>query len=334
MALRRAGWYVVGVEPDPVRAAAAVAVGAVDSVGEPQPCDLAVVATPVEALAGVALKLLEAGAAVVTDVGSVKTPVAEAVSDPRFVAGHPMAGNEQEGLVGANADMFRGAVWVLTPMPHTDDRALAEVRKIVVSMGAHVIALTPQRHDALVAVVSHVPHLAAAALTRVAHRRSAEHRAVLRLAAGGFRDMTRVAAGHPAVWLDICSTNRVAIVAALDELTDELAELRRIVSEGERTELLTMLEAARRTRLSMPTTTTDPSHLIEMRIPVPDEKGQLARITTLAADLDANIYDIHILHSSEGPQGTVTILVDGDAASRLCDGLRELGYSPLLASLE
>ena len=334
MALRRADWHVVGVEPDPERAAEAVAVGAVDSVGEPRPCELAVVATPVDALADVAMRLLEAGAAVVTDVGSVKTPVAEAVTDSRFVAGHPMAGNEQEGLAGASADLFRGAVWVLTPTSHTDDCALAEVSKTVVGMGAHVIALTPQRHDALVAVVSHVPHLAAATLTRMAHRHSSEHRAVLRLAAGGFRDMTRVAAGHPAIWPDICSANRIAIVSALDELIGELAELRRIVSRSERTELLARLEAARRTRLSLPTTATEPSHLAELRVPVPDEKGQLAKITTLAADLDVNIYDIHILHSTEGPKGTVVLLVDSDAASRLGDGLEALGYSPLLAVLE
>ena len=334
MALRRAGWRVVGVEPDPERAAAAVAAGAVDLIGEPLPCDLAVVATPVEVLAEVAGRLLESGAAVVTDVGSVKAPVAAAVSDPRFVAGHPMAGNELEGVAGASADLFRGAVWVLTPTPHTDDRTLATVSGIVSGMGARVIVLTPERHDALVAVVSHVPHLTAATLTRLAHRRSSEHRAVLRLAAGGFRDMTRIAAGHPAIWPDICSANRAAIVGSLDELIAELAELRRIVSDGEQAELLSRLEAARQTRLGLPTTAPEPSQLTELRVPVPDEKGQLAKITTLASDLDVNIYDIHIVHSPEGPQGTVMLLVDDSAATRLRDSLVALGYRPLLASLD
>ena len=333
MALRAAGWHVTGIDPDPLRASAALKVGAIDAVGEAGPCDLAVVATPVGALASVARRLLAAGARVVTDVGSVKSAVAAAVPDPRFVAGHPMAGNEQEGLSGASADLFKGAVWVLTPTADTDNAALAEVREIVAGFGALVIALSPERHDALVAVVSHVPHLAAATLMRIAHRRSSEHRAVLRLAAGGFRDMTRVASGHPAIWPEICAENSAAIVDVLDELAAELAELRRIVSRDARGELLKRLQAARETRLNLPATAPEPSRLAEVRIPVPDEKGQLARITTLASDLDVNIYDLGIAHSPEGPEGVVTTLVDGEAAPRFRNGLADLGYRPVLSRL-
>ena len=238
MALRRAGWQVAGIEPDPRRAAAAVAAGAVDRIAEPGPCDLAVVATPPARLAVVAQRLLDAGAAVVTDVGSVKAPVCAAVDDPRFVGGHPMAGSEQDGLDGAVADLFRDAVWVLTPTAATDDTALAQVREVVAQFGALPIALTPERHDTLVAVVSHVPHLTAAVLMRIAEGRSSEHRALLRLAAGGFRDMTRVAAGHPAIWPDICVENRSAITEVLDELLAELEEMRGIVSGEDRGELL------------------------------------------------------------------------------------------------
>ncbi|MFQ5556572.1 MAG: prephenate dehydrogenase/arogenate dehydrogenase family protein, partial [Acidimicrobiales bacterium] len=115
LALRGAGWYVVGVDRDPGRAEAALARGAIDEIGMPRACELAVVATPVSSIAAVTTELLEAGAAVVTDVGSVKGPLVAVVDDPRFVPGHPMAGNEQEGLEGADADLFRGAVWVLTP---------------------------------------------------------------------------------------------------------------------------------------------------------------------------------------------------------------------------
>ena len=333
MALRKAGWHVTGIEPDPERAQYAVSIGAVDCIGEPGPCDLAVVAVPPSALAPVVHRLLDAGAAIVTDVGSVKAPVVAAVDDPRFVGGHPMAGSEQDGLAGADPDLFRHAVWVLTPTAITDDAALADVREIVSQMGAQVIALSPERHDALVAVVSHVPHLTAAVLMRIAEGRSSEHRALLRLAAGGFRDMTRVAAGHPAIWPEICVENRVAITDVLDELLDELIEMRLIVSGGDREELLARLEAARDSRRSLSAGAPEPSRLTEVRIAIRDQKGELARITTLAADLDVNIYDLEIAHSAEGPRGVVLALVDSDAAERFALGLVDAGYRPALKPL-
>ena len=334
MALRKAGWHVTGLEPDAERAEAAVAAGAVDLIGEPGPCDLAVAATPPASLAAVVQQLLDAGAAVVTDVGSVKAPVAAAVTDPRFVGGHPMAGSEQDGLAGADPDLFRDAVWVLTPTATTDDAALAFVREVVSQLGAQVIALAPERHDALVAVVSHVPHLTAAVLMRIAEGRATEHRALLRLAAGGFRDMTRVAAGHPAIWPDICVENRAAITDVLDELLDELVEMRLIVSDGDRAELLARLEAARDSRRSLSAGAPEPSRLTEVRIAIRDQKGELARITTLAADLDVNIYDLEIAHSAEGPRGVVLAVVQSDSAEQFARGLAEAGYRPSLNPLE
>ena len=175
-------------------------------------------ATPVRAVAAEARRALGAGGGLVTDVGGVKASIVEAVGDARFVGGHPMAGSEQEGVDGADADLFEGATWVLTPTEGTDAAAYAQVRQIVGTLGAEVVALPPDRHDELVAVVSHVPHLTAATLMRLADERSEEHRALLRLAAGGFRDMTRIAAGHPGIWPDICSDNREAIVEVLDGL--------------------------------------------------------------------------------------------------------------------
>ncbi len=328
MALRRAGWHVTGIDTDPSRADEALRLGAVDRIGLPEPCDLGVVATPVGSVAAVAQQLLDSGAAVVTDVGSVKGPVTEAVTAANFVAGHPMAGNEQEGLEGADPDMFEGALWVLTPTANTADGALTRVREVVTGFGAQAISLDPHRHDALVAVVSHVPHLAAATLMRIAHRRSSEHRAVLRLAAGGFRDMTRVASGHPAIWPGICAENRAAVGDVLDELVAELVEIRNIVAQGDHDELLSRLTEARRTRLNLPATAPEPDRLTIFNIPVPDEKGQLAKITTLASDLDVNIYDLAISHSVEGPRGVVTAVVDTDVAGAFAAALGELGYHP------
>jgi prephenate dehydrogenase len=333
LALRSAGWHVIGIDAVPEVAARALEVGAIDEIGEPGQCDLAVIATPVNHLAEMATTLLDAGAAIVTDVGGVKSTVTDAVDHPRFVPGHPMAGNEQDGIEGADVDLFRGAVWVLTPTANTDDDAFASVRQIVTSLGAQAIVIPPARHDALVAMVSHVPHLTAATLMRLADGRAVEHRALLRLAAGGFRDMTRIASGHPAIWPDICAENRVAITEVLDELMTELGNLRDLIADGEREKLLDILEAARLARRNLPTTAPAPDRLTEMRIPVRDEKGEIASIATLAADLDVNIYDMEIAHSAEGPRGVIIALVDTDLAERFHGGLMALGYRPSLTPL-
>jgi prephenate dehydrogenase len=334
MALRQAGWHVVGVDRDDDRLAAAVEAGAIDEPGELGECDLAFVATPVNAVAELVSAALDAGAAVVTDVGSVKGPIAAEVDDARFVPGHPMAGSEQDGLAGAFADMFSGAMWVLCPTDRTDDAAFAEVRGVVASLGAQVIVMPPDRHDTLVAVVSHVPHLTAATLMRLADGRAEEHRSLLRLAAGGFRDMTRIAAGHPAIWPAICAQNQAAITDVLDELIRELTGLRDVVADGESDDLLAHLESARHARRNLPTTAPMAEQMSEMRIPVLDRQGEIAAIATLAADLDVNIYDLEIAHSAEGPRGVVVVLVESALAERFQGGLMVQGYRPSIRALD
>src|SRR5205814_5396839 len=131
-----------------------------------------------------------------------------------------------------------GATWVLTPTATTDPDAFLTIRSVVSGLGANVVAVEPDRHDELVALVSHVPHLTAATLMDLAADTSEEHATLLRLAAGGFRDMTRIAAGHPGIWPDICADNRVAIVANLDRLVEALAALRAAVVEAGRGWLL------------------------------------------------------------------------------------------------
>src|ERR671916_2774309 len=153
-----------------------------------------------------------------------------------------MAGSEQEGVEGADPRLFSGAVWVLTPTADTDPAAHVLVRSVVSSLGAEVVELAPERHDALVAVVSHVPHLTAATLMGLAAERAEEHAALLRLAAGGFRDMTRIAAGSPTIWPDICVENRDAIVEVLARLEGALGDMRRRGESADRAALLGELE--------------------------------------------------------------------------------------------
>ena len=154
-----------------------------------------------------------------------------------------MAGSEQEGADGADPEMFLGATWVLTPSEQTSGDAYSQVQAIVRMLGANPVAVEPRRHDELVALVSHTPHLTAAALMNLAADAAASDATLLRMAAGGFRDMTRIAAGHPAIWPDVMAANRDAILSTLDRLTGILDKLRAVVAAGDRDGLLQVLDA-------------------------------------------------------------------------------------------
>lgn len=333
LALRARGWHVTGRDADRARAERALSLGALDAVGDDPAAELTFIATPVSAIVGEARRTL-AGGGVVTDVGGVKGPVVAGVDDPRFVGGHPMAGSEQEGVDGATASLFEGATWVLTPEAQTDAQAYRLVRSVVTGLGAEVLALEPDRHDELVATVSHVPHLTAAALMVLAAEGAEEHASLLRLAAGGFRDMTRIAAGHPGIWPDICAENREAIVKALDALTAALSTMRDLVVLGDRPGLLQALERARHARTNLPVRAALPEELAELRVPVEDRPGALAEILTLLGQFGINIVDFDLAHSGEGPHGVLTLVVDATAADRARDALLGRGFRVSIQRLD
>lgn len=244
-----------------------------------------------------------------------------------------MAGSELDGIDGAQADLFHGAVWVLTPVPHSEDATFALVAAVVASLGAEVVALSPERHDQLVAVVSHVPHLTAATLMGLASERAEEHAALLRLAAGGFRDMTRVASGRPEIWLDICAENRPAILQVLTQLIDGLDEIRSIIGDDDRERLHARLSAAREARVNLPARVVHPDELSEVRIPIPDRTGAAAEVFTLAAELSVNIASFEVVHVAESNRGVAVVLVDRSLVELFRGGLLARGFRPSVQSL-
>jgi prephenate dehydrogenase len=337
LALVRQGQEVLGFDAEPARAARAKELGAVTQVAGSitealHDVDIAVLAVPVGIVPEVAGEALDAGVPIVTDVGSVKGPVVAAVEEARpetvnrFVGGHPMAGSEQDGIDGADADLFVGATWVLTPTPATDAAAYTRLRTMLQSFGAEVVSVTPDHHDLLVALVSHVPQLAASTLMDVATAHEEEHRALLRLAAGGFRDMTRIAASHPAIWLDILTSNRNAVLDALDAYLDGLQSARELVAAGDREGLRALLDRARGARRNLPVGASIATDLVELRVPVPDRPGVLAEVTTTAGRLGVNVANIDIAHSLEGRAGVIELVIAAHDAAAFEDALHELGY--------
>lgn len=333
LALASAGYEVGGVDADAAKTADALARGIVHKGELFSDAAVTFVATPVSTVVEQVNRALRETSGVVTDVGSVKAHVAREILDPRFVPGHPMAGSELDGLDGADATMFDGAVWVLTPTSQSSDASVALVAGLASRFGAEIVALDPEQHDDVVAVVSHVPHLTAATLMRLADSRSEEHLALLRLAAGGFRDMTRIASGRPNIWLDICDQNTDAIVRGLDALIDGLTDMRNVVKSHDRSGLLSRLEQARMARMNLPVTAGPVENLAEVRIPIPDRPGSAADVFTLSGELAVNIYDFEVVHSVEGDRGVMVVVIRADHADIFRGGLLARGFRPAISPL-
>ena len=308
-------------------AARAQELEAIDEAGLDPRAEVTFVCTPAGAVAeSVTAALLRVPSGVVTDVAGVKGPVVRRVRDPRFVGGHPMAGSEQDGIEGADPDMFEGATWVLTPTTSTDPIVFATIRSVVGLLGANIVELPAARHDDLVALVSHVPHLTAATLMTLAADTALEHATLLRLAAGGFRDMTRIAAGEAAIWPDVCAENRSGILEVLDRLLAALEGVREVVASGDREALLKFLERAREARVSLPSGLPPSEATTELRVPVPDRPGVIVEVTTLLGEMGINIYDLEIAHSAEGDKGVMVLVVDSGATERARSALHQRGF--------
>ncbi len=330
LALGERGWSVSGWDLDPAVRDAARSASLIDGDAVDSRTSLVVVAVPAGAVVGVvaeALAQLGERTAVVTDVTGVKSSIVAAIEDPRFLGGHPMAGSEQRGLAGARADLFQGCTWVLTPTSRTRPETYGRLHGVLRDLGANVVAVPAPDHDRLVAVASHVPHLLAGALMNEADRAAQQDAVLLQLAAGGFRDMTRVAAGDPRIWPDILMENREAIVPALRSLSDRLARVGDALEAGDSSLVTRDLQSAATARGKLPGRALDPASLRYLRVAVTDRPGVLAAVTVAASELLVNIYDIEIAHGIEGASGTLLLAVDARRADILHDALRERGFT-------
>ncbi|MDZ7704102.1 MAG: prephenate dehydrogenase/arogenate dehydrogenase family protein [Trueperaceae bacterium] len=322
---------VIGIDPDPGSLDAARGLGIIDEAQlRPGPwlgeADLVILASPARTLIESArgLEPYLSPHAILTDVGSVKSDIVRDLAHLRFVGGHPMAGSERGGVLNADAALLENAVWVLTPNDDTDKGALATVTRFVEHLGARPITTDPDQHDRLVAAISHVPYLTSVALTElVAEDRDRD--LMMLLAAGGFRDLTRVASGSPRMSRDMVVGNRRAVRETLEKLREQLERIETLLESPE--EMFELSEHAKRSRDSIPIVKRSllPARF-EVVIAVPDKPGQLARITQAMGDAYVNIKDIEVLSIRESG-GAVRLAFDSEAQLRdATKALTALGY--------
>ena len=312
----------------------AIAAGWFGPAGTPGRADLVVIgAPPAGTVEWIRLLGELAYDGVVTDVASTKAGVvaaaAEYLSDATFIGGHPMAGSERSGVEAARADLFKDAYYVLTPSADTPPESYRALHALATSLGARVIAIDPAVHDDAVAVVSHTPHVAAAALTRLAARRADTEEGVMRLAAGGFKDTTRIAAGSPELWTGICMDNAVALGESLAALTRDLAVFAEALSARDARAIDEWLDSAAQVRRALPARWVPATEaLTELFVPVTDRPGAVADVTLAASRSGCNIEDIEIDHQSESSAVLRLVLTDEGDLDGLLATLREAGFEP------
>ncbi len=210
------------------------------------------------------------------------------------------------------------------------------VHAFVTSLGARVVSVDASAHDEAVAIVSHVPHVAAAALVELASSRAEQAGAdLLRLAAGGFKDMTRIAAGSPDLWTGICLDNAPAVIAGIDGLEGVLADFRRSVEAGDAEAVRSWLAGAADVRRALPAQWVPATaRLRELTVPVTDQPGVVGIVTTALSRAGCNIEDIEIDHQSEDSAVLRLVLTDeGDAEALMAD-LVSRGFAPQMRALE
>jgi prephenate dehydrogenase len=341
MAAARAGCSVRGWDADPevaARAAARSALGAAatleDAVGE---ADLVVVCTPIDAVPATVVAALRASPdAIVADAGSIKSRVVAKVAEltrpgelSRFIGSHPMGGTERSGPEHASASVVDGIVWALTPTEATSAGTVAHLEAWIDRIGARPVRLTPARHDRLVAFASHLPQVASTTLMGLAAAEEAGEPEILLLAAGGFRDLTRLAASNPSLWTQILLANREQVAGAIDLYVDRLHALRDEVLAERWTDVERTFEDAKLARLRLATKPTVRAGVAVLQVEIPDEPGALARITAVLAEGHVNIEDLQIVHSPEGGRGTVHLTVAAGVAGDAADVLTAGGYDPI-----
>ncbi|NDL56568.1 prephenate dehydrogenase [Phytoactinopolyspora sp. XMNu-373] len=334
LALRRAGVDVRlrDTKAEVLNEAIRMGAGRAESPDD-APAALAVVAVPPEAVGTVVADVLSSGdASYATDVASVKVlPAAEVrarlADSGRYVGSHPMAGREISGPGGALADLFEGRPWVLCPDDQTDQQVVTRALAVARLVGASPVTMTIDDHDAAVALVSHAPHLVAVLMAaRLVDAPAHE----VRLAGPGVADVTRVAAGDPALWTEILAANAHAVRSVLTDVRRDLDRLLAALetSESARADLYQIMRSGVEGRSRLPGKHgAEHTEFATVAVVVDDRPGQLAKLFADVGAAGANVEDVRIDHSPGQPLGMVEIDVRPGTDVTLRDALTERGWN-------
>lgn len=265
---------------------------------------------------------------IITDVGSVKTGIHDAITElgleSQFIGGHPMAGSERIGYRNSKALLLENAYYILTPTPFVSTDKINAYQNLVKSMGALPLILSYEGHDYATAAISHLPHIIAAALVNLVKDSDSADGIMKTIAAGGFKDITRIASSSPEMWQQICLTNTSNIASLLGDYIHALDKIYEVLLSGDSAQIYDFFHSARTYRESFVGTGNGPIKTeYTLNIDISDEPGALASIATMLAARGISIKNIGITHNREYEEGALRIefytAEDVDSAKQLLE---------------
>jgi prephenate dehydrogenase len=333
-ARQRLGATVVGFDRDPQALHDALSRGLLDEAADDlgravREAEVAFVAVPVGDLAEAVPAVLARSDedCVVSDVGSTKRAIVSAVRDRRFVGGHPLAGAETSGAAHARADLFDGATWYLTPVATTSGLLYERLHHLLRGLGARPTAIEPETHDAILAAVSHLPHVLANTLVTQASRALAVGGERLPATGPSFRDATRVAGASSAIWTDIYTSNADALIEQIEGTVDQLEQMREALRRGDRSWITSWNERAASERARLIEDQLGSSTLLEIRASVPNRPGVVAQLALELGRAGINIIDLAVHPAPDMTEGVIALWLSGEReAQRAVELVRGLGY--------
>ncbi len=279
-----------------------------------------------------AVKKVLSPQAILTDIGSVKTDIHEHIRaaglQDFFIGGHPMAGSERTGYRNSRAKLLENAYYILTPEPEVSPQKAASFTAFIASLGAIPLILDCQKHDYATAAVSHVPHVISASLVNLVRDSDDEQGIMKMIAAGGFKDITRISSSSAVMWQQICLTNTKNILSLLDDYMESLQQIRTAIADGDKDRIYQFFDGARLYRESFAENRSGalPS-VFALYVDIPDRPGVIAEIVDLLARAEINIKNIGIQHNREYQEGVLRIeLHTEEGLCRAKELLSESGY--------
>ena len=250
--------------------------------------------------------------ALLTDVGSVKTNIHKEITlhgmEDRFIGGHPMAGSEKSGYQNSNDHLIENAYYILTPGNGVSSELTEHMEQFIRSLGAIPLIISETEHDHIVAAVSHLPHLIASSLVNVVKEADSPDEKMKMIAAGGFKDITRIASSSPVMWQQICQLNSQPIEEMLDAYISYLNDIRSMVHEQNADGIYHLFETSRDYRDSIPNSSAGPiKKAFALYCDIIDEAGGIATIATILASNNINIKNIGIINNRTFEEGVLRI---------------------------
>ena len=280
-----------------------------------------------------ALKTVLSPSTILTDVGSVKTDIHKRIIEldleAQFIGGHPMAGSERIGYANSNAKILENAYYILTPTTKTSDSMIKDYTDLITSMRALPLQLTYEEHDFVTAAISHLPHVISASLVNLVKNSDSEKGTMKAIAAGGFKDITRISSSSPVMWQNICLTNKDNILTLLNKYIDSLDEIKNQIAASSEKEIYDFFDTARSYRDSFIEANSGPiKKSYSLRMELADRTGALAEVVALLAKENISIKNIGISHNREHQSGAMHLEVyDSASLDKAMSLLKENDYT-------